>query len=117
MRPIPLFTTLTFGIALALAAICILWLQLDPLLSWLLAVNLVTFLTYGYDKNIAGSNRTRVPERVLLLLALAGGSPAAILGMRFFHHKTSKSSFQQKFWLVLLVQAVLVTIYFLWRLK
>jgi len=117
MRPIPFFTILTLGITLVLAAVCILWLRLDPLLSWLLAVNLVTFLTYGYDKNIAGSNRTRVPERVLLLLALAGGSPAAILGMRFFHHKTSKSSFQQKFWLVLLVQAVLVTIYFLWRLK
>jgi uncharacterized membrane protein YsdA (DUF1294 family) len=117
LRPIPLFTTLAFGIVLALAAICTFWLQLDPLLSWLLAVNLVTFLTYGYDKSIAGSGRTRVPERVLLLLALAGGSPAAILGMRLFHHKTAKSSFQHKFWLVLLVQVVLVAIYFLWRLK
>jgi uncharacterized membrane protein YsdA (DUF1294 family) len=33
--------------------------------------------------------------------------------MRFFHHKTAKTSFQQRFWLVLLVQAVLVIIYFL----
>jgi uncharacterized membrane protein YsdA (DUF1294 family) len=54
---------------------------------------------------------------VLLILALAGGSPAAILGMRLFHHKTSKTSFQHKFWLVLLVQAFLVIIYLLWRLK
>ena len=58
-----------------------------------------------------------MPEQVLLMLALAGGSPAALIGMRLFHHKTAKGSFQQKFWLVLLVQAVLVTIYFLWRLK
>ena len=116
MRPFTLFAILTFGASLALTAAWLLWLRLDPLLSWLLAVNLVTFLTYGYDKRIAGSGRMRVPERVLLLLALAGGSPAALLGMRLFHHKTAKSSFQQKFWLVLLAQAILVIIYLLWRL-
>jgi uncharacterized membrane protein YsdA (DUF1294 family) len=117
MRPTPLYITLTFGIALVLAAIGYFLFRLDLLLSWLVAVNLVTFLTYGYDKSIAGSSSTRVPERVLLILALAGGSPAAILGMRLFHHKTSKTSFQHKFWLVLLVQAFLVIIYLLWRLK
>jgi uncharacterized membrane protein YsdA (DUF1294 family) len=117
MRPFTLFAILTVGMSLLLAAASVLWLRLDPLLAWLLAFNLVTFLTYGYDKGIAGSNRTRVPERVLLLLALAGGSPAAILGMRLFHHKTAKSSFQHKFWLVLLVQAALLIIYFLWRQK
>jgi uncharacterized membrane protein YsdA (DUF1294 family) len=117
MRPLTLFLILTFGASLALAAALLIWLRLDPLIAWLLAVNLVTFLTYGYDKRIAGSGRMRVPERVLLLLALAGGSPAALLGMRFFHHKTAKSSFQQKFWLVLLIQAVLVIIYFIWRFK
>jgi len=117
MRPTTLFVILTFGVSLALAAAGGLWLGLDALLAWLLAVNLVTFLTYGYDKSIAGSGSMRVPERVLLLLALAGGSPAALLGMRVFHHKTAKSSFQQKFWLVLLIQGVLVVIYFLWRLR
>ena len=110
MSPFTLYTILTFGISLALAAAGVLWLRLDPILSWLLAVNLVAFLTYGYDKSIAGSGKMRVPERVLLLLALAGGSPAALLGMRLFHHKTAKSSFQQKFWLVLLIQAILVII-------
>lgn len=117
MRPITFYAILTLGISLALAAACLIWLQLDPLLAWVLAVNLVTFVTYGYDKSIAGSGRMRVPEKVLLLLALLGGSPAALLGMRLFHHKTAKSSFQQKFWLVLLVQAVLVIIYLLWRLR
>jgi uncharacterized membrane protein YsdA (DUF1294 family) len=116
VRPVTLFAILTFGASLALAAAGVLWLRLEVMLAWLLAVNLVTFLTYGYDKSIAGSGRVRVPERVLLLLALAGGSPAALLGMRLFHHKTAKSSFQQKFWLVLLLQAILVIIYFLWRL-
>ena len=117
MRPLTFFALLTFGVSLALAVLGWLWLRLDPLLAWLLAVNLVTFLTYGYDKSIAGSGRMRVPERALLLLALAGGSPAALLGMRLFHHKTSKESFKAKFWFVILVQAVLVVIYLLWRLR
>jgi uncharacterized membrane protein YsdA (DUF1294 family) len=117
MRPFTLFSILALGASLILAASCIWWLHMDLLLAWLLAVNLVTFITYGYDKSIASSGKMRVPERVLLLLALLGGSPAALLGMRQFHHKTVKTSFQQKFWLVLLVQAVLVIIYVLWRFK
>jgi uncharacterized membrane protein YsdA (DUF1294 family) len=117
MRPFTLFTILTMGVSLAVALAAWLWLRLDPLLAWLLAVNLVTLLTYGYDKSVAGSGRMRVPERVLLLLALAGGSLAALVGMRLFHHKTSKESFQVKFGFVLLVQAILVVIYFLWRLR
>lgn len=117
MRPLTLYTILTFGSSLALAIAGWLWLQLDALLAWLLAINLVTFLTYGYDKSIAGSGRMRAPERVLLILVLAGGTPAALLSMRLFHHKTSKESFQVKFGLVLLLQAVLAIIYILWRLR
>lgn len=91
----------------------LLWrgLGLDPLLSWLIAINLATLLTYGYDKSIAGRGSLRVPERTLLLLALAGGSLGAYLGMRIFHHKTAKGSFQRRFWLVVAIQAVLVLIY------
>ena len=73
----------------------LLWrgLGLDPLLSWLIAINLATLLTYGYDKSIAGTGKWRVPERTLLLLAATGGTVGAYLGMRLFHHKTLKGSF------------------------
>ena len=105
---------LYFGLALAIALF--LWLALgwDPLLSWLLAVNPVAFLTYGLDKGIAGSGLTRVPERILLALALSGGSLGAWLGMQVFHHKTRKASFQQRFWMIVAVQAVLILAYWLW---
>ena len=79
---------------------------LDWVQSWLLAVTGITFLTYGYDKLIAGSGATRVPERVLLTLAFAGGTAGALLGMRLFYHKTSKESFLERFWLVVTVQIV-----------
>ena len=79
---------------------------LDWVQSWLLAITGITFLTYGYDKLIAGSGATRVPERVLLTLAFAGGTAGALLGMRLFYHKTSKESFLERFWLVVAVQIV-----------
>jgi len=106
------FLFITLGCSAILAAFIWSGLGLDPVLSWLLSINLVTFLTYGYDKQIAGTGRMRVPERVLLLLALAGGSPAGWLGMRVFHHKTAKQSFTTRFWLIVLLQVILVGAYF-----
>ena len=72
---------------------------LDWVQSWLLAVTAITFLTYGYDKLITETGATRVPEKALLTLAFAGGTVGAIAGMRLFHHKTSKKSFLERFWL------------------
>jgi uncharacterized membrane protein YsdA (DUF1294 family) len=81
---------------------------LDWVQSWLLSITGITFLTYGYDKLIAGTGATRVSERVLLTLAFAGGTVGELLGMRLFHHKTSKESFLERFWLVIAVQIVVV---------
>lgn len=115
-----LFYAIVFlGIALAGALALRLILGWDILLAWLVAVTVVTLLAYRYDKLTAGSERTRVPERVLLLLALAGGSLGAIAGMWFIgeHHKTSKRSFMLSFLLILVVQAVLLGIYLWVRLR
>lgn len=88
-------------------------------MAWLISITVVTMLAYRYDKSIAGSERLRVPERVLLLLALAGGTIGAIAGMYFIgeHHKTGKSSFMLPFFGILAVQAVLVGIYFWLRFQ
>src|SRR5664280_1063925 len=86
---------------------------LDWVQSWLLAVTGFTFLTYGYDKLVAGTGATRVPERALLTLVFAGGTVGALLGMRLFHPKTSKESFLERFWLVVAVQVVAVAGWYL----
>ncbi|MCU0692372.1 MAG: DUF1294 domain-containing protein [Polyangiaceae bacterium] len=85
-------------------------------LAWFLAVNLVTLLTYAYDKRIAGSGGLRVPETTLLGLALVGGTPGAILAMQYFRHKTAKRSFKTQFRLVVVVQVVLLIGYLCWTL-
>jgi len=92
------------------------------LLYYLLVVNLVTFLAYGIDKWKAvrngkkGSKKARcnvhlsrrVPEASLLLLAALGGSPAALLAMYLFHHKTCHKKFRYGLPLILAAQIILV---------
>ena len=57
------------------------------LLAYLLLINIITYFTYAADKTKARQNKWRIPERTLILLALLGGSPAALLAMKHCHHK------------------------------
>lgn len=63
------------------------------LLTWYGLLSLVTFVTFGVDKRRAALGRWRVPESTLHTLGLLGGWPGAIAGMRYFRHKTRKTSF------------------------
>jgi uncharacterized membrane protein YsdA (DUF1294 family) len=87
------------------------------LLAWLLAINLVTFGYYGYDKGQAGAGRRRVPELVLHALVYLGGTLGGYLGMRFFRHKTIKGPFRLVFWFIVVLQVgVLAALaYRLWK--
>jgi uncharacterized membrane protein YsdA (DUF1294 family) len=73
--------------------------------AWIVSVTGVTFLAFGYDKAISGSGWTRVPEKVLLTLALAGGTVGALAGMRIFRHKTAKKPFGFNLKLIMAFQA------------
>jgi uncharacterized membrane protein YsdA (DUF1294 family) len=105
------FLPITFGLAVGMALLVACLLHIDGLAAWLTGVNTATALAYAYDKVTAGSGRTRVPERVLRMLALAGATPAAYISIRLLRHKTAKVSFQLRFWLIAAAQAVLVAGY------
>ncbi|MCK5719415.1 MAG: cold shock and DUF1294 domain-containing protein [Thiomargarita sp.] len=81
--------------------------------SYMIAVNLSTFLFYGYDKMIAGTSFLRVPELVLHGLALIGGSPVGFVAQKFFHHKTIKTSFQLAYWIIVIMQIIVLVVFLL----
>ena len=94
-----------------------LWLRvgLHPLACYLAGVNAATFLAYAYDTAGAGRQWPRVPERVLHALALAGGTPAALLGQYVLRHKTLKQPFRRTFLLIIAAQIALLGVWVWYR--
>lgn len=60
---------------------------------YLVAVNLAGFIAFGIDKSKARRNKWRIPEAILFLFAIFGGSLGCLAAMHTFRHKTQKSSF------------------------
>lgn len=67
--------------------------QFSYIMIYLIVVNCVTFFVYGADKKKAEQGKWRVPELILIGLAVIGGSLGAYAGMKVFHHKTRKYVF------------------------
>ena len=67
-------------------------------------ISLVTFCVYGYDKRQAIRQKSRIPEKWLHLLTLAGGTIGAFAGQQFFRHKTKKWKFKLIFIGIVLMQ-------------
>ena len=78
------------------------------LLYYMIGINAVSFVAYGIDKLKAKKGKWRIPEATLLLLAVAGGSIGAWMGMKVWHHKTLHKSFRFGIPAILIVQVVLV---------
>lgn len=78
------------------------------------AINVATFILYGLDKLLAVTQSRRIPERTLQFTAFLAGSPGALLAMKVFRHKTSKTSFQFVLAILVLVQ-VLIIVFVLWK--
>ncbi len=58
------------------------------LLIYILSVNVIGFMLMGIDKFRAVRGLPRIPETVLFLVAIIGGSLGTTLGMCIFRHKT-----------------------------
>ncbi len=110
------FYTILAVILLATLVGLSLYLKIKLWYACLISISVVTFLFYGYDKRRAIGNRGRVPEAVLHLLALAGGSLGAILGMLTFKHKTRKLFFKLILAAIVIAQAT-ATYYFVLQHK
>ena len=80
---------------------------------WLILIytaimSLIAFAAFGLDKYKAKTNRWRISEKTLFLLALLGGGVGAYLGMKVFHHKTRHKQFAIGLPLIMIVQLGLI---------
>ena len=111
-RPKRFFLILT-AIFIAAGTFAASWyLGIGLLYGYLLSVNVLTFLMYGFDKRSAIVKKGRVPEVVLHVLALASGSPAAFCGQMIFRHKTQKKPFKLIFICIVILQIVGIALYY-----
>lgn len=81
------------------------------LLLWILVWTILAFALMGVDKWKAKREAWRVPEKVLFLSALAGGSIGALAGMALFRHKTLHWSFRIGMPAILVLQVVLLALW------
>ena len=75
---------------------------------YLVCINLAAFALRGVDKRRARRRQWRVPEKLLFLAALLGGSAGAWAGMYVFRHKTRHWYFVVGMPVILLVQLLLI---------
>lgn len=56
-------------------------------------MNILSFFLFGLDKKKSIKKEYRIPEKVLFLITVLGGSFGSLFGMFFFHHKNRKLRF------------------------
>ena len=79
----------------------------------MIGINAVSFVAYGIDKLKAKKGKWRIPEATLLLLAVAGGSIGAWMGMKVWHHKTLHKKFRYGVPAILFLQLALGIYWFI----
>ncbi len=86
--------------------------SLEMIICYLIVINIISFLSMGWDKRKAKTHRYRTPESVLFILAILGGSIGSIFGMYGFRHKTQHWYFVVGMPVILILQiAIGVLIY------
>lgn len=84
------------------------YLKLNLIISFIIAINITTFILYGYDKFSAKNGLLRVPEWSLHILGILGGTIAGYLAQKFFRHKTNDTSFRPVYITIFVLQVLIL---------
>lgn len=76
------------------------------LICYLLIMNIIGIAVMGIDKSSAKRHAWRIPEKVLFLVSLLGGSIGTWAGMYIFRHKTKHWYFVVGMPAILILQIV-----------
>ena len=83
------------------------------LLFYFALISSVAVIVTAHDKSAAKKSKRRVPEKVLFLIALLGGSLAMYLTMKAIRHKTLHKRFMIGLPLIFIVQTGLIIYYYI----
>lgn len=61
---------------------------------YILVINVFAFIIMGLDKEKAKKNHWRIKESTMFMAAFLCGAAGILLGMKVFHHKTKKPTFE-----------------------
>ena len=96
---------------LTIAGVMFLKLKLHPLVAYAVAINGALFILYAIDKLFSKIRLSRIPESLLHLLTLLGGTPAAYMAQQILRHKTIKESFRKKFYIIVGFQLLIIGVF------
>jgi len=82
---------------------------LTAIIFYLAVLNLVTYAAFEIDKRRAVARLWRFPERLLLAMALFGGSLGAVAAQRRLRHKTLKQPFASELMMIVGLHAGVAT--------
>ena len=84
------------------------------LVMYLVIINVLGFILMHVDKKQAKKRRhaRRIPELVLLIISVLGGSIGIMAGMEIFRHKTKHKRFFLGIPITLLIQVCLVAAFY-----
>ncbi|MDO5475522.1 MAG: DUF1294 domain-containing protein [Eubacteriales bacterium] len=80
------------------------------LIIYFIFINFLGIASMASDKIRAMERRFRIPEAVLITIAVIGGSIGSLAGMLLFHHKISRAQFRYGLPLILAVQIGLIVL-------
>ena len=82
-------------------------------LLYLLSINVISFVLFGFDKFLAIKNKRRIPEKELFTVSTIGGAVGGMFAILVFKHKISKAAFMWRFMFIFIIN--IIGIYFLLR--
>lgn len=83
-------------------------------ISYLIIINFIAIIVTAADKRKAQKHLWRIPEHLLIAIAVLGGSPAMLITMYAIHHKTRHKKFMIGIPVIMAVQTLFLYS-FLWK--
>ena len=75
---------------------------------YLITINVIAFFLCFIDKRKAIKNKSRIPEKTLILVCSLGGCYLFLLAMYLFRHKTKKLKFYLGIPLIIIVFSIFI---------